>query len=206
MRHWCVLLILLVSLGCKQSTASFDPFSTYGPTLIPPPPTGTAGKVDPYYQRAAAPTNPNSLSVFTSDQQNGVAVADQRGASASSNSGAPVNSGGANPNLQWQSPVSDDPLQPGNPSPQVTPAIPTDRRIGRSTAPTGSGATPIASSNPAGQVLQPSPPALTFGTQATPPATPPAPTYTPPPSYNAPAGYQQPVQQQPPQGAWQNRY
>ena len=200
MRHWCVLLILLISVGCKQSTASFDPFSTYGPTLIPPPPTGTAGKVDPYYQRAAAPTNPNSLSVFTSDQQNGVAVADQRGASGVSTSPNPA---AANPNLQWQSPVSDDPLQPGNPSPQVTPAIPTDRRIGRSTAPTGSGVNPGASP---GQVLQPSPPALTFGTQATPVATPPAPTYTPPTTYNAPAGYQQPVQPQSPQGAWQNRY
>ncbi len=48
---------LLIALGCQGSTPVADPFGAYGPSRIPPPPTGSAGRSDPYYRRPLA-SNP----------------------------------------------------------------------------------------------------------------------------------------------------
>ena len=220
----CSLLFLLVAmLGCSQSTASFDPFSTYGPTLVPPPPTGTAGRADPYYQRAQNSNSQNSgqLSVFTSDQPS-VAVADQRGAASAAAvaagtgvvtpASAPTSGQPQNANLQWQAPVSNPSMAANG---QSGTHVPSDRRIDRATAPqtypptqnynpppnltlssiTDSAANFVNSTlDGAVQFFNPNAVQPNYGTQPGP---------TAPPGYGAPAA-QQSTAQQP--GGWQNRY
>ena len=222
----CSLLFFLVAIvGCTQSTASFNPFSTYGPTLVPPPPTGTVGRTDPYYQRAHASSSQNSgqLSVFTSDQPS-TAVADQRGAApaaaavtpaaaaTTTPAAAPTSGQPQNANLQWQAPVTSNPMAASG---QSGTNVPSDRRIDRSTAPqhyppaqnytpppnytlssmTNSAANFVNSTlDGAVQFFNPNAVQPHYGTQ-------PAPTA--PPGYGVPAGQQSTAQQA---GGWQNRY
>lgn len=54
MRRWIVWSGLLLMTGCQGTTPVIDPLGTYGPTRIPPPPTGSAGRTDPYYRRSLA--------------------------------------------------------------------------------------------------------------------------------------------------------
>lgn len=54
MRRWIVYTGLLMMAGCQGATPAIDPLGTYGPTRIPPPPTGSAGRTDPYYRRNLA--------------------------------------------------------------------------------------------------------------------------------------------------------
>jgi hypothetical protein len=76
--RWSAWFLWLV-LGCQGSQPMMDPFGTSGPTRIPPPPTGSAGRPDPYYRRslAEAPTDESprvgalplpATRRFTSDQ------------------------------------------------------------------------------------------------------------------------------------------
>jgi len=48
---------LLFFLGCQGASPQINPFVPAASPQLPPPPTGTAGRTDPYYQRsmAAAP-------------------------------------------------------------------------------------------------------------------------------------------------------
>jgi hypothetical protein len=116
MRRIIVLCFALLTLaGCQGSTSMVNPFAPYGPSQIPPPPTGTAGRPDPYYRRAAvdAGTNQTSQSVtlpplrtFTSaDAAAPTAVADRRaGLDAGANLG-PANAAPTD-SLDWRSPTS----------------------------------------------------------------------------------------------------
>lgn len=59
MRFWGLIcgLGMLFSLGCQGPSSQLNPFVPAASPQLPPPPTGTAGRTDPYYQRpmAAAP-------------------------------------------------------------------------------------------------------------------------------------------------------
>ncbi|MCA9166640.1 MAG: hypothetical protein KDB23_03185 [Planctomycetales bacterium] len=55
MGRWAFGLIVLAVAGCQGPTpVNTNPFGPYGPTQVPPPPTGTAGRTDPYYRRSLA--------------------------------------------------------------------------------------------------------------------------------------------------------
>lgn len=85
--------ILALVVGCQGQPTNVNPFAPYGPTQIPPPPTGTAGRNDPYYRRSLAERDPldaNRLSqvprtgrtVVTSDTyRSDAALADRRSSS-----------------------------------------------------------------------------------------------------------------------------
>ncbi len=97
--------VLMMFAGCRGQTTAFDPFATYGPTRIPPPPTGTARRPDPYYRgtlssNPAEPTYATELASrpaqrrFTSQDERAARtdVADRRSADSRSN-------------LDWRSPI-----------------------------------------------------------------------------------------------------
>jgi hypothetical protein len=83
----------LAILGCRQNQMNFDPFAASGPSLMPPPSTGSAGRPDPYY-RPASPAAaqgalngngpaalPAHLARFTSDHESATTeLADRRAA------------------------------------------------------------------------------------------------------------------------------
>ena len=81
MRCVWVMAVLLSVLGCQKNQMSFDPFSTSGPTQMPPPGTGSAGRPDPYYRPSSSAatsgatrdgpqaTMPAGMARFTSDQE-----------------------------------------------------------------------------------------------------------------------------------------
>ena len=136
MRWFVLCLLLLASIGCKQPS-TLDPFSAYGPQTITPPPTGTAGRDDPYYRKSLSSTNrygPSAQTVFTSDQNaERVDVADQRG-----NVQAGFNDNTSN--VQWRSPVNDgvsnQPLDADVVgSGRARPHIPRSRRLGQVASP-----------------------------------------------------------------------
>jgi hypothetical protein len=57
MRYALVIVAALGMSGCQgNQAATYNPFAPAGPALMPPPPTGTAGRPDPYNTRPAAPT------------------------------------------------------------------------------------------------------------------------------------------------------
>lgn len=116
-----LLVLSLLLAGCQGSQVNLDPFSPYGPTQIPPPPTGSAGRPDPYYRNAPgaapAPTGtvgmaqpipgsqaaaPATLSRFTSDDERYVPqdVAERTAPLDSGASSQPTTSGG----LDWRTP------------------------------------------------------------------------------------------------------
>ena len=69
--------LLLTAVGCQ---GAYSPFATYGPTQVPPPPTGCARIPDPYYRRSFAGGDRLSQRRFTSDQDNStLGMADRRG-------------------------------------------------------------------------------------------------------------------------------
>jgi hypothetical protein len=55
--------VLLWSVGCQGKQLSFDPFTPSGPTLMPPPATGSAGRPDPYYRPSAPQALPAAPSL-----------------------------------------------------------------------------------------------------------------------------------------------
>lgn len=59
MRYAKVTVVLLAIVGCHNNQPSFNPFSS-GPTVLPPPGTGSAGRPDPYYRPAPAGAVPNA--------------------------------------------------------------------------------------------------------------------------------------------------
>jgi hypothetical protein len=130
--RWSVLsCVLFASIGCQQPS-SLDPFSAYGPTTITPPPTGTAGRPDPYYRKSLSSNpryGPSAQTVFTSEQNPGpVEVADQR-----SDIQASLND--STSKVQWRSPVNDRytndlPSSEVVGSGRARPRIPSNRRLG----------------------------------------------------------------------------
>lgn len=99
MFRWAIGLIAITVAGCQGSPANVNPFGPYGPTQVPPPPTGTAGRPDPYYRRSLANQDtaagdarfaqaPARMSRITSDDyRSEPALADRRGAAAGSSGG-----------------------------------------------------------------------------------------------------------------------
>lgn len=102
---------LLLALGCQGSTPVVDPFGTYGPSRIPPPPTGTAGRSDPYYRRPLA-SNPadqtprlSSLPSVPQSQFRSDRPAPNDGASSDSFRSYNTTAGQDNTGLDWRNPV-----------------------------------------------------------------------------------------------------
>ena len=57
MKRYAVLPVLAVLLaGCRAPMPSFNPFAPYGPSRVPPPPTGSYNATSPYYQRPSQPS------------------------------------------------------------------------------------------------------------------------------------------------------
>jgi hypothetical protein len=89
MRRVWIFAGLLAICGCQRTQVGFDPFATSGPSLMPPPSTGSAGRPDPYYRPSVAPTQPGAtgsnwtasptqLARFTSDQEPRTELAERR--------------------------------------------------------------------------------------------------------------------------------
>ena len=96
MFRWAIGVIVITVAGCQGATANVNPFGPYGPTQVPPPPTGTAGRLDPYYRRTLAnrdaaggdaryaQTPARSSRITSDDYRNAdrATVADRRGTAA----------------------------------------------------------------------------------------------------------------------------
>lgn len=98
---------LLLAMGCRGSTPAVDPFGWSGPSRIPPPPTGTAGRTDPYYQRpmAMAPGTPSAQVSSLPNPPMATYSSDKPGVSSNSSGAAPPLNGGAQ--LDWRAPGQD---------------------------------------------------------------------------------------------------
>ena len=56
-RHAALLVLAVLLAGCRTPMPSLNLFAPYGPSRIPPPPTGSYGASSPYYQRPAQPSS-----------------------------------------------------------------------------------------------------------------------------------------------------
>ncbi len=134
MVRWIAALLgFVVLLGCHGTQpVNINPLAPYGPSLIPPPPTGRAGQADPYYRRSQAGTSsavgatsqfppPDALSRFTSDQS-GIAVADHRAGIADGASVSPM--AGSDSGLGWGGGGNSVASLPVPSSPQPRPQFP----------------------------------------------------------------------------------
>ncbi len=64
MRYRWVWIGLLAAVGCQNNQMNFDPFSTSGPALMPPPGTGSAGRPDPYYRPSTTTPVPGATGAY----------------------------------------------------------------------------------------------------------------------------------------------
>lgn len=154
MRQYAISVALMLIVGCQGSTPNINPLGPYGPTQIPPPPTGTAGRADPYYRRSAndaaagrlsqVPAQPMTTTFTSNDQRTEANVADRR---AGLQDGASVGSpSGTTPTdaLDWRSPVTNAPSYPASTAAPSTAAVPRPRFPQTSVVPAGGYPAPSA--------------------------------------------------------------